>query len=619
MAKVSRFATTRISASLIADYRKNDDVQDSFYLDGRLAKKREENGADVTIIGEDRGFFYSIFANNSIDTSEGSATSTVLNKMLEAVKLGNDKIDDEINDLADCAVEVGGRATIAREGVRQSYFAGIILKESEIAAVTRGGACAFLYRNNALFPLTTCDTDLVNADYHGNPVEHMTDFAAGIAGTIRYSNIAQVQTQDILIICNKEVFDAIGQRDLIKILYENDDIGEAASEIIDNARENNSNDSLQILLAHIDDVIPADRTGRLNLGLFQNQNDPLTQETTRYQPISSANQNDYNEHISKTKDTDHDADAAFKPQYPSTSFEDEPKEEIISSKTESDSTDMPFKQGENEITENDNQSFEKASDDFKHIDLSDLEDKKITSADNTEFNQVEDLDDIPIFEPVVPTSKQNSEAFDAGHHYADEDFGDVVDESFHDQTDWHNDDNDYDASYDEDDEYDEDEDYYEDNKSSNVKRNILYVILILICLVCIYALVRMFVSKGDSKKAIESETNTTIAEIVNTTDESNVRTPIQNTTADPSGKTDTEPTESSDGDKNTTDGLQVGDIGTVNIEVLNIRSVASAEGDLMGQLAQGSQVEIIDTDTDGWYEIRTDDGIQGYVSAEYLD
>ena len=160
----------------------------------------------------------------------------------------------------------------------------------------------FRSRNNALFPLTTCDTDLVNADYHGNPVEHMTDFAAGIAGTIRYSNIAQVQTQDILIICNKEVFDAIGQRDLIKILYENDDIGEAASEIIDNARENNSNDSLQILLAHIDDVIPADRTGRLNLGLFQNQNDPLTQETTRYQPISSANQNDYNEHISKTKE-----------------------------------------------------------------------------------------------------------------------------------------------------------------------------------------------------------------------------------------------------------------------------------------------------------------------------
>ena len=151
MAKISRFATTRIAASLNADLRPDENVKDSFYLDGRIARKREKLGADITSSGEDRGFFYAIFATHdlNIDTPDSDTIST-LHNLTETIKTSNDKIDNEINDLADCAVEVGGRATIAREGVRQSYFAGIIVKEAEIAAVTTCGAFTFLYRNNAL-------------------------------------------------------------------------------------------------------------------------------------------------------------------------------------------------------------------------------------------------------------------------------------------------------------------------------------------------------------------------------------------------------------------------------------------------------------------------------------
>ena len=226
MAKVSRFATTRIAASLNADYRSDENVKDSFYLDGRIARKRESRGADISSFGEDRGFFYAVFASHDLNIdSSGSESIAVLNNLTEAIKQSNDKIDNEINDLADCAVEVGGRATIAREGVRQSYFAGIIVKEAEVAAVTTGGACIFLYRNNAIFPLTGCDIELINADYHGNAIDNMDDFSAGVAGTIRYSNIAQLQSGDGLILCNKEVMEAIGQRGLLSVLYNYDDSG----------------------------------------------------------------------------------------------------------------------------------------------------------------------------------------------------------------------------------------------------------------------------------------------------------------------------------------------------------------------------------------------------------
>ena len=42
MAKVSRFATTRISASLIADCRKNEEVK-ILSIWSRIARKREES------------------------------------------------------------------------------------------------------------------------------------------------------------------------------------------------------------------------------------------------------------------------------------------------------------------------------------------------------------------------------------------------------------------------------------------------------------------------------------------------------------------------------------------------------------------------------------------------
>lgn len=610
MAKVSRFATTRMSASLNADYRSDENVKDSFYLDGRVARKREEDGADITSSSEDRGFFYAVFATNDLNfNTQDSDCVPALHEMTEAIKQSNDKIDNEINDLADCAVEVGGRATIAREGVRQSYFSGVIVKEAEIAAVTTGGGCAFLYRNNALYPLTTCDYDLVNADYHGNTVERMMDFSAGVAGTIRYSNIAQVQANDAIILCNKEVLHTIGQREMINILYNYDNSGDAAAEIIDLARTKNEDDSLQILIAFVEEVIPADRTSKINLGLFQNQNDLASQETTRYDPSYTSEKQADLENDSKVSEDE----VPFTPKY---TFDNDTakSEDEDGVGAETLKEDDPFKPS---YPEEDTLPITPTPD------LSTLEEQEISPVDETEI----DHDDVPVFEPIVTGSySQDSDAFAAGRQYVDEDYEALDQDTYSDEA-WEDDrseldsnrnrayaddyyEDDYEDEYKED--YEDDYDVYAD-KPSNAKRNILYIVLILICLACAYALVRMIFFKDD-KASETKEIDSTISEpaIIETTLESDVKTPIQ--TGDISDDQTTD-------DVNDADNVETGDLsGTayVNVETLNLRAGPSTETDIVAQLGMNEIVEIVEYAGDGWYQVTTTEGYNGYILGDYL-
>ncbi len=638
MAKISRFTTTRISAALNADYTQNENVKDCFYLDGRLTRKREKNGADISSTGEDRGFFYSIFASHDLAAvmDENSSISS-LDQMTEAVKRSNDAIDNEINDLADCAVEVGGKSTITRPGVRQSYFAGIIVKEGEIAAVARGGACALLFRNNALYPLTSCDIELINADYHGNRIEHMMDFSAGVAGTIRYSNIAQVQNNDVLILCNKELLEAVGQRKLLDILYHTEDCGDAAAEIVDHAREENQDDSLQIILAAVEEVIPADRTGRINLGLFQNQDNNLaSQETTRYEPLRS-------EGVKPADETDD----AFKPEYPITqkapqkTEESEAKNKDFTEETEKvheesqttpdyaswtdeDDADDPFKPHAEDFASLHDQQDEQQDNGF---DFSDLEEQEVTSVEQN------DLDDVPVFEPIVtPKSKRASSKYAEDDEFVDHAYLPEDDAAYHDDDDAWQDDRKIAASRENNDfadqDYDDEYDYYEEKQpASNVKRNIIYVVLILICLACLFALAKMlfFNDKKPGTDTTKSETASVSAQEVHTTNESDVKTPIKK--SEPSEKM-TEPSESksnenpdeeqpNDEEPGQQQGLFSGTM-YVNTETLNLRAAATTESDIVTQLAEGEILEIIESAGDGWYYVRTTEGYEGYVLGDYL-
>src|SRR5512133_3159273 len=139
MAKTPRAALTRLAATVTARFYSASGATDGFYLDGRLSGRREHRAADITLDREERGFFYAVFAHLSGGGQDDAAMGLVkksLDRIGSEVHQPNRNIDAEINELAECAVSVAGRITLQHDGVRQPYFAGIVVKDSELAAVT---------------------------------------------------------------------------------------------------------------------------------------------------------------------------------------------------------------------------------------------------------------------------------------------------------------------------------------------------------------------------------------------------------------------------------------------------------------------------------------------------
>lgn len=256
MAKNSRYVGSRLATTVNARYYPDETVIDAYYLDGRFTTKQEARASDFSYDREDRGFLFSLFAYPSEEGQDVDHTSFagLVRNLNQAVKEGNESIDTQINDLADLAVSVGGKATLPEDGVRQSYFAGLIVKEGELAAVTTMAGCAFLFRDNVLYPLTAGDYTLDPVDLNGNPVQHLNDYAAGVAGTIRYSNLAQIKADDFLILCNKELLDILGQREVLRILSEGADSKETAATLITSAAAKQAGVSLQVMVIAVDYV-----------------------------------------------------------------------------------------------------------------------------------------------------------------------------------------------------------------------------------------------------------------------------------------------------------------------------------------------------------------------------
>ncbi len=58
-------------------------------------------------------------------------------------------------------------------------------------------------------------------------------------------------------------------------------------------------------------------------------------------------------------------------------------------------------------------------------------------------------------------------------------------------------------------------------------------------------------------------------------------------------------------------------VARVNADTLNLRSEPSTDGRLLKQIANGTELDVVSTDYDGWVEV-TYNGTQGYVSADYV-
>ncbi|NLW11152.1 MAG: LysM peptidoglycan-binding domain-containing protein [Clostridiaceae bacterium] len=269
MAKPNRNTNTRLATTINARYFVSSGASDTFYLDGRLSGKRERRAADITLDREDRGFFLSVFAHTGsqpTDEIQAARLRKSLDKILHDVKNNGRNIDAEINELAECAVDISGRMTLQNNSVRQPYFAGIIVKDAEIAAITMGGGCAWLYRGDVLYPLTSDDCQLDAIDLNGKDVPGHDVYCAGVAGTVRYSNIAQLQEDDCVITCNKDVFEALGQREILRLLYEAEDQADASGLIITAASAKMPGVPLQFMIGFVEAITAVDKPAKAGFG-----------------------------------------------------------------------------------------------------------------------------------------------------------------------------------------------------------------------------------------------------------------------------------------------------------------------------------------------------------------
>ncbi len=261
MSKIVRIATT-----VTARYTPADSLTEAYWLDGRATGKRENRSADITLDREDAGFYFSVFASPSLTGNlplDIENLRPALDKIQNAVKYSHRKIDNIIIDLAESVPEVIGKKTIVYEGVRNPFYAGLIVKGDEMAAITSGRGCAYLYRNDALYPLTKNNLDFEGLDSAGNKVANIDMFSAGVVGNVKYSNIANLQVDDCFIVCNSEIMSAIGESEILRIFDEAYDQAEAAGMIMTEAASKLPQLSLQFMMGFVENIEEA--TGRSTL------------------------------------------------------------------------------------------------------------------------------------------------------------------------------------------------------------------------------------------------------------------------------------------------------------------------------------------------------------------
>ena len=229
---------TRLASTLTAKYFPSQSLTDAFYIDGRLFGKREIRGADITIDKEERGFFFSVFSHPTIPGYEPGTMPPYepqLRATCNEVKFGRKEIDGMIEGFLSTAVDVTGKMKLRDSENRSPYFSGIIVHDAEAFAVTIGSGLAFLYRDDTLFPLTDAGIAMEPIDSFGNRVSDFFYYCSSKTANALWSNFFTLSVDDCIVLCNKEVYDALGQRELLRILEEADDQCDAAGSVITQA------------------------------------------------------------------------------------------------------------------------------------------------------------------------------------------------------------------------------------------------------------------------------------------------------------------------------------------------------------------------------------------------
>ena len=260
---------TRLASTVTARYYPASDLTDAFYLDGRLSGKREARAADITVDKEDRGFFFSVFSHSTVpgrDPAAEQAFEAPLRKLFNEIKTGRKALDDEIGDLVNTAVAVTGRMKLQADNSRTPFFAGILVKDSEAFAITMGKGLAFLYRDDTLFPLTATDLQIEPVNTQRQKVDNFYNYCATKTATALCSNIAQLKMDDCIIICNREVYEALGQQELLRILYDAEDQCDAAGTVITEAAAKLPGVPVQFMISFVEAVSAQEKSGLFGFG-----------------------------------------------------------------------------------------------------------------------------------------------------------------------------------------------------------------------------------------------------------------------------------------------------------------------------------------------------------------
>lgn len=288
MAKSTRFATTIATRNLATPQG-----TDAFFLDGRLSGPRDARGTDSTLDREDRGFFFALF-NAGPEGAQTSQAAKHLNKVFQLIKSTNrGNIDDLISDLADCATHTVGDLSLG-EGAQRQCFTSLVVQDGEATAVTVGRGCAYLYRNDSLYPLTQSDYPLSAVDQAGHPIPNFDLYCAGTAAHIRYSNIVALQPDDCFILCNREVMETLGQQQMLAILDECYDQQDAAVRVSEEMARRNPGATAQFMIGLVENIQTLDKAGLKSLtgrmGWTQKSLGRLsgTQDATQMPPLAAA-------------------------------------------------------------------------------------------------------------------------------------------------------------------------------------------------------------------------------------------------------------------------------------------------------------------------------------------
>ncbi len=290
MAKASAPISARLVATINARYYPVEGIADAYCLDGKFPNKRELRSVNTTLDREAKGTFVALFGYSSDGRSQATAWQEPLKRLAEQVNSDRGDIDNDINDLAETAMEVTGRIRLADDAAREPYFSGVIIRDGEMAAVTVGDSLALVYRHEALYPLTSSLKQLEPTDLYGDRVEGFEDFIAGEAGTIRYSNIAQVEQGDRLVLCNSEVFETIGQSQMMRHLEEAEDSQDAAGLLLTAAASQMPGTPMQVAVADVVAVKEDEPSStRFSLGRFATQ----AMEPVVVEPVQESSEPDF--------------------------------------------------------------------------------------------------------------------------------------------------------------------------------------------------------------------------------------------------------------------------------------------------------------------------------------